>query len=67
MNEQDFNKTMEQIIASIQSGGYEPYDQLYGYVTTGEEHYITRTGNARAIIKTLDPLRVKSYVFQMKR
>ena len=67
MNEQEFNKTMEQIIASIKSSGYEPYDQLYGYVITGEEHYITRTGNARAIIKMLDSLQVKSYVLRMKK
>jgi len=67
LNEQEFNKTMERIVASIKQGGYEPYDQLYGYITTGEEHYITRTGDARNLIKRLDKNRVKAYVLLMKK
>lgn len=67
MNEREFNRTMEQVIASIKDGGYEPYDQLYGYIMTGEANYITRNGNARAIIKSLDFLQVKSYVLRMRQ
>ena len=67
MNDQEFNKIMEHIVASIKQGGYEPYDQLYGYVETGEDCYITRTGNARELIKSLDKNRVKAYVLLMKK
>ena len=40
----EFENIMEHIVASIRSAGYEPYDQLYGYLKTGDETYITRTG-----------------------
>lgn len=67
MTEQEFNKVMEHIISSLKQGGYDPYEQLTGYITTGEPHYITRTGNARDMIQSLDKLKVKSYVLRMKR
>ena len=57
-----FENTMEHIVSSIQSAGYEPYHQLYGYLKTGDENYITRTGDARRIIKTLDRNKLKSFV-----
>ena len=57
---------MEEIIASIKAAGYEPYDQLYGYVTKGKEEYITRYGGAREKIKKLNWLQLKKYVEQMK-
>ena len=49
-------------MASIRSAGYEPYDQLYGYLKTGDETYITRTGDARNLIKTLDRGKLQVYV-----
>jgi len=57
---------MEEIIASIKEAGYEPYDQLYGYITTGKDEYITRNGNAREKIKQLNWLAVKEYVEKME-
>lgn len=67
MTEQEFNKVMEHIVSSLKQGGYDPYEQLTGYITIGEEHYITRNGNARELIAGLDKLKVKSYVLRMKR
>ena len=67
MTEQEFNKVMEHIVSSLKQGGYDPYEQLTGYIMTGEEHYITRNGNARELIAGLDKLKVKSYVLRMKR
>ena len=67
MTEQEFNKAMEHIVSSLKQGGYDPYEQLTGYITTGEPHYITRTGTARDMIQSLDKLKVKSYVLRMKR
>lgn len=28
---------MDHIVESIRAAGYEPYDQLYGYMKTGDE------------------------------
>ena len=62
----EFQATMEEIVASIKAAGYEPYDQLYGYITTGKEEYITRSGGAREKIKKLNWLQIKKYVDHMK-
>ena len=58
----EFESIMEHIVASIRSAGYEPYDQLYGYLKTGDETYITRTGDARRLVKKLDRERLLQYV-----
>lgn len=58
----DFEKAMEHIVISIRTAGYEPYDQLYGYLKTGDETYITRTGDARNLIKTLERGQLQGYV-----
>ena len=62
MENKNFIATMESIVSSIEEKGMDPYDQLYGYLTTGKEEYITRTGNARELIKTLETDRVWDYV-----
>lgn len=61
-----FLTTMEEIVASIKEAGYEPYDQLYGYITKGKEEYITRSRGAREKIKNLSWLKVKEYMESMK-
>lgn len=58
----EFENIMEHIVASIRSAGYEPYDQLYGYLKTGDETYITRTGDARTLIKTIETEWLRRYI-----
>ena len=60
----DFEKTMEHIVASIHAAGFDPYAQLYGYLKTGDETYITRTGDARRMIKTFDCEQLRQFVDQ---
>ena len=60
----DFEKTMEHIVASIQAAGFDPYAQLYGYLKTGDDTYITRPGDARYVIRTLDYDQLRQYVDQ---
>lgn len=67
MEDKNFIATMESIVSSIEEKGMDPYDQLYGYLTTGKEECITRTGNARELIKTLEWEQVWEYVKQMKK
>lgn len=61
-----FEVAMEEIVRAIAEAGYDPYDQLYGYVTKGKEEFITRNGNAREKIKQLNWLEVKEYVEKME-
>ena len=67
MKDKKFISTMESIVSSIEKTGVDPYSQLYGYLTTGKEEYITRTGNAREMIKKLNWQQVWDYVKQMKK
>ena len=48
------------------NAGYNPYEQLWGYVATGNESYITRQGNAREIIKEIDIELIKNYLKYLK-
>lgn len=50
MGNSKFNETVESIISSIKKSGHDPYAQIYGYLTSGNDMYITRTGNARELI-----------------
>ena len=66
MVDTEFSKAMDEIVASLKEAGFDPYEQLCGYIATGKEEYITRTGNAREKIKRLNWLKVKEYVDNMK-
>ncbi len=57
-----FMSKMESICNSIATAGFDPYSQLTGYLLTGEDCYITRTGNARALIHDLDRSALQAYV-----
>ena len=58
---------LDAICAAIRRGGLEPYDQLYGYVTSGKAEYITRTDNARERIQCLDTALIREYVRRMEK
>lgn len=57
-----FIEKMESVCNSISQAGFDPYSQLIGYLLTGEDYYITRTGDARSIIVTLDNTQIQAYV-----
>ena len=62
----EFESIMKEIVQAVAEAGYDPYAQLYGYVTKGKEEFITRNGNAREKIKKLHWLKVKQYVENWK-
>ena len=61
----EFEKVVEEIIQAIKKAGYDPYAQLYGYISTGKSEYITRNGNARERIKLLNWLELKEFIEKM--
>ncbi len=65
MEDKKFISTMERIVSSIEQTGMDPYEQIYGYLTTGKEIYITRNGNARELIQTLDKDDISRYIATM--
>lgn len=61
----EFDAKIKGIIQAITAAGYDPYSQLYGYITTGKDEYITRRDDAREKIKTLNWLKLKEFVDKM--
>ena len=59
-------RTLDEIAASIREAGLEPYDQITGFLRTGNERYITRTGNAREKIQEIDRVSLKQYAAYLK-
>ena len=60
-----FLERIDQIIHLLRDEGYDPYAQLYGYLKTGQDIYITRKGNARELVKTLDKDELQRYLYQI--
>ena len=67
MNEKEFITAMERIVAALKEKGYDPYEQLTGYVITNNPSYITKHNGARQLIVTLDMARVKNFVENMDK
>ena len=59
-----FKETMGYVVSVLEDAGYEPYDQLYAYASTGNESYITRKGDARKLIVQLDREQIWDYIAQ---
>lgn len=57
-----FKETMDYVVSVLMDAGYEPYDQLYAYASTGNESYITRKGDARKLIAQLDREKIWNYI-----
>ena len=60
--ENDFKQNIEYIVAILHEAGYNPYEQLYAYLHTGNDTYITRKGNARTLVTELDREQIWNYI-----
>ena len=58
----EFLSAMSEVYMALQEAGFEPFDQLTGYVRTGNDQYITRRHNARKIVTETDPEMIKQYL-----
>ena len=56
------NEKLNEIIMLLEERGYDPIAQLTGYLEIGSDDYITRHGNAREKIKTIDKEVIKKYI-----
>ena len=62
----EFLAEMMKAVDALQAAGYEPYDQLYGYVLHKNDQYITRFGGAREIVTKMDMKDVKTFLNHYK-
>ena len=60
--ENRFLADMKIVERAIREAGLVPYDQLYGYVQTGNSLYITRRNNAREIVMKMDREKILRYL-----
>lgn len=61
MNDEE-KQILNEVIAALQSKGYDPYGQIYGYAKTGNDLYITSKDDARSKIKKLDSAVLEQYL-----
>ena len=47
MNNSEFESILAEVVSSLKRAGYDPYEQINGYLKTGNDLFITRSGNAR--------------------
>ena len=64
MDDEQFQKILEEIIAALQKEGLSPLGQISGYLRTGNPAYITTTNHAREKILHLDKARLREYLSQ---
>ena len=50
------------VVDSLQEAGYDPVEQLIGYLQTGQLFYITRTNGARDRIQVISKETIEAYV-----
>lgn len=60
--DQVFLEDMAKVIDALRDAEFAPYDQLVGYVLTGNPLYITSRGNARAIVTGMDREMIRDYL-----
>lgn len=62
MSNNIFETTMNEIIVALKEKGYNPYEQLKGYIFLGDNSYITRHNGAREKIQKLDKEQISKYL-----
>ena len=62
MEPKEFESLMLKVISSMKEADYDPLAQFTGYLQTGDDSFITRTGDARAIVRSLDREQIAEYV-----
>ena len=63
----EFLDEMVKVISALQEAGYEPFDQLTGYIRTGNMCYITRHGGARDRIEKMDTAQLRIFLKYYKK
>ncbi|NLJ74958.1 MAG: IreB family regulatory phosphoprotein [Firmicutes bacterium] len=54
-NEQvNISETLRAVCKALEEKGYEPLDQIVGYLVSGDPSYITSHGNARQMLQRIE-------------
>ena len=58
----DNKEKINYIVSILKDAGYNPYEQLFAYASTGNDSYITRKGNARVLIAEVNREQLLQYL-----
>lgn len=50
----DTAKTLQKVWTALEEKGYNPLDQIVGYLVSGDPSYITGHGDARRLIQSIE-------------
>lgn len=67
MTQKEIREVLDPIAEAIREAGLVPYDQIYGYVQTGNPMYITRRNDAREKILMIDKGVIQEYLKLIER
>lgn len=59
---QENKQTLDYIVRCIEDTGNDPKIQIYGYINSGNDCFITRNGDARNLIKMVETSQLEQYV-----
>lgn len=67
MSNQNEIRQLYEIANAMKKAGYDPYEQIYGYLKTGQILYVTRTDGARNKIKSISMDSVREFLDLIKK
>ena len=62
LEQKEFESLIHKVINAMEAAGYDPLAQFTGYLQTGDETFITRTNEARTIVRSLDKEQIAAYI-----
>ena len=62
LEQKEFESLIHKVINAMEAAGYDPLAQFTGYLQTGDETFITRSGEARTIVRSLDKEQIADYL-----
>ena len=62
----EVKEVLDLVYNAMDEKGYNPVNQIVGYIMSGDPTYITSHNNARCLIQTLDIERIRQYVMEKK-
>ncbi len=54
LDKEKYKKVLEVVYQALEDKGYNPTDQIIGYILSGDPTYITSHKNARSIIQEIE-------------
>lgn len=54
LREREIKQTLKDVYAALEEKGYNPINQIVGYIMSEDPTYITTHNNARALMRKLD-------------